>query len=299
MKLDFKKMQGIGNDFVIFDITKDSPLRDLDEKTLREFSVKVANPKFGVGCDGVMLVMPSEKQDYRMRIINADGSEAEMCGNGIRCFARFLFDHGLIKSKTFEVETLAGRIIPRINTDEKGNFESVTVNMGCAQLEPEKIPVDLSCCNNVSSAGLISFPLSVGEGRFNLTCVSMGNPHAILFVDDLDIDISRIGPIIENHSFFPKKTNVEFVELIDKNNINMRVWERGVGETLGCGTGSSAAAVACFLNGHTEKNVSVHLTGGSLDIEIGESLEVLMTGPAEYTFTGTLSSAFLSRYFKN
>lgn len=291
----FKKMQGVGNDFVIFDLREENFLAHLSEEELRHFASRVAHRNFGVGCDGVMLVLPSEKCDYRMRIINADGSEAEMCGNGIRCFTRFLFDHGLVRGENLEVETLAGVIRPRINTDSQGKFISVTVDMGKPILDPASIPVDLTGFPYCGDGRLISFPLSLGEGRFEITCVSMGNPHAIMFVDSLTFDIRRIGPVVETHHFFPRKTNVEFVQVLNESEIRMRVWERGVGETLGCGTGSSAAAVACHLNGRTGRSVMVHLPGGDLDIAIQDDGRVFMTGPAEYSFEGTMEpSDFMS-----
>ncbi|PKK90437.1 MAG: diaminopimelate epimerase [Candidatus Wallbacteria bacterium HGW-Wallbacteria-1] len=283
----FKKMHGVGNDFVIFDLREKNFLAHICEDDLRNFAVRVANRNFGVGCDGVMLVLPSESCDYRMRIINADGSEAEMCGNGIRCFARFLFDHGLIVESGLTVETMAGVIRPRINTAEN-TFQSVTVDMGLPILDPRKIPVDLTGYPYCGDGKLISFPLSLGEGRFEITCVSMGNPHAITFVDSLDFDIRRIGPVVEKHHLFPKKTNVEFVQVVNRSEIRMRVWERGVGETLGCGTGSSAAVVACHLNGRTDRDVTVHLPGGDLQINIDEDERVFMTGPASYSFEGVL-----------
>lgn len=292
MKLEFKKMHGIGNDFVIFDTTDPgSPLKNLGEEEIRRFSGRVADRHFGVGADGVLLVMPSTRCDYRMRIINADGSEAEMCGNGIRCFARFLFDHDLIRQREFSVETLAGEVKPRINVDSAGSCDSVTVDMGTARLDPAAIPVDLSVCPSLTGGRLVSVPLSVGEGGFDITCVSMGNPHAIIFVESLDFDIARIGPVIEKHPFFPRKTNVEFVKVLDRETVEMRVWERGVGETLGCGTGSSAAAVASLLNGKTGPSILVRLRGGNLGIQVGEGYRVMMTGPASYSFEGTLNLA--------
>jgi len=260
----FTKMQGLGNDFIMvdcFDIDMECVLDIGDRKTVQ----KLCDRHFGIGADGVILILPSDNSDFRMRIFNPDGSEAEMCGNGIRCFAKFVYDLGITKEKTFTVETLAGIIKPRIV--EKG----IMVDMG----EPK--------------VGDIGFNLTANEKTYQITEVSMGNPHAVIFVDNAeDYPVSDEGAAIETNKRFPNKTNVEFVEVVNDSEIIMRVWERGAGITLACGTGACASVVAGALNKKTGRNVTVHLLGGDLDIEWAADNHVYMTGPAEFVFDGKI-----------
>ena len=277
MKLSFTKMHGNGNDFVVIDCRdkKVSSLNGLN--SLSVSSIRLCDRRFGIGADQVLLLYGSDRADFMMRIFNADGSEVEMCGNGIRCFAKYIWDRDLSSKNVLAVETLAGIIRP-----EKAG-DMVRVDMGRPELEGRKIPVNLD--------GLIKdYPLRIEDRDFALTCVSMGNPHAVIVVDDVSkFDVRRYGPPLENHQLFPKRINVEFIQVLDRETIKMRVWERGSGETMACGTGASAAAVAANLKGLTEKKVVVQLLGGDLIIELPDDGHVYMTGPAEEVFEGTIS----------
>ena len=277
MKLSFTKMHGNGNDFIVIDCRdkKVSSLNGLN--SLSVSSIRLCDRRFGIGADQVLLLYGSDRADFMMRIFNADGSEVEMCGNGIRCFAKYIWDRDLSSKNVLAVETLAGIIRP-----EKAG-DMVRVNMGRPELEGRKIPVNLD--------GLIKdYPLRIEDRDFALTCVSMGNPHAVIVVDDVSkFDVRRYGPPLENHQLFPKRINVEFIQVLDRETIKMRVWERGSGETMACGTGASAAAVAANLKGLTEKKVVVQLLGGDLIIELPDDGHVYMTGPAEEVFEGTIS----------
>ena len=277
MKLSFTKMHGNGNDFIVIDCRdkKVSSLNGLN--SLSVSSIRLCDRRFGIGADQVLLLYGSDRADFMMRIFNADGSEVEMCGNGIRCFAKYIWDRDLSSKNVLAVETLAGIIRP-----EKAG-DMVKVDMGRPELEGRKIPVNLD--------GLIKdYPLRIEDRDFALTCVSMGNPHAVIVVDDVSkFDVRRYGPPLENHQLFPKRINVEFIQVLDRETIKMRVWERGSGETMACGTGASAAAVAANLKGLTEKKVVVQLLGGDLIIELPDDGHVYMTGPAEEVFEGTIS----------
>jgi len=277
MKLSFTKMHGNGNDFIVIDCRdkKVSSLNGLN--SLSVSSIRLCDRRFGIGADQVLLLYGSDRADFMMRIFNADGSEVEMCGNGIRCFAKYIWDRDLSSKNVLAVETLAGIIRP-----EKAG-DMVRVDMGRPELEGRKIPVNLD--------GLIKdYPLRIEDRDFALTCVSMGNPHAVIVVDDVSkFDVRRYGPPLENHQLFPKRINVEFIQVLDRETIKMRVWERGSGETMACGTGASAAAVAANLKGLTEKKVVVQLLGGDLIIELPDDGHVYMTGPAEEVFEGTIS----------
>ncbi|MCF7861339.1 diaminopimelate epimerase [Candidatus Woesearchaeota archaeon] len=274
--MKFTKMQGTGNDFILIDAISN----DYSYESLKDHINKMCNRNFGIGADGVIFVLKpkSNEADFRMRIFNPDGSEAEMCGNGIRCFAKYVFNKGLAadKNKELVVETLAGLIKPKMI--EKGD---IIVDMGVPILESEKIPV------KAESEKVID----MSHMGTKITCVSMGNPHCVVFVDEImDRHVFEIGPKLERDRIFPKRTNVEFVRIINEENIQMRVWERGVGETLACGTGTVASVVAAILNHKTRNKVLVQLKGGDLRVEwSGEGKPAYLIGPAEFIFEGVIS----------
>ena len=269
-QLHFTKMHGCGNDFVFLDCLKN------DIGSLGEIAKKLCDRRFGIGADQLLTVHPSKVADFKMEIYNADGSQVEMCGNGIRCFARYVYDHGLTQKKELEVETLAGIIRPRLVDD------GVEVDMGEPILEGRKIPVD-------ADGKVVNRSLDVDGKTYEITCVSMGNPHCVLHLDDIDgLDLEKIGPRFEHHAFFPKRVNTEFIKVVSANEVKMRVWERGAGETWACGTGACAAAVAGVLTGRTAKKVTVHLKGGNLLIEWRANNRVYMTGGAEEVFHGSV-----------
>ncbi len=276
-ELKFTKMHGAGNDYIYingFQHKIDNP---------GELAIKLSNRNFGIGSDGLVLILPSETCDFRMQMFNSDGSEAEMCGNASRCVGKFVYDNGLTSKKEITLETLAGtKYITLLDGDAKSR--KITVDMGEPILDPQLIPV------NVDSKPVINYPLDIDGKIWEVTCVSMGNPHAVTFTKDIDkLDLPVLGPKFEKNPIFPRKTNTEFIEVIDGNNLNMRVWERGAGETLACGTGACAAAVAASLNGLTDRKVTIHLLGGDLNIEWRESNNhVYMTGEAVTVFEGTL-----------
>ena len=264
----FEKWQGCGNDFIIINSVQTEKI------AAEEKIIKLCDRHFGVGADGVIYVLPSEVADVRMRIFNADGSEAEMCGNGIRCFTKFLLGEN---SGSLDVETGAGIL----TVQNEKNF--VTVDMGEPILDAAKIPV-ISKKEKV-----IAEPLEIDGETFKITCVSMGNPHCVIFVDDLSkINLEQLGKKFEHNKIFPRRTNTEFVEVLSRTELRMRVWERGSGITLACGTGTCATVVAANLNGLAEKTATVHLDGGDLKIEWREDNHVYMTGAAEKVFTGII-----------
>lgn len=276
--LNFTKMQGLGNDYVYIDATKENI------ENPSELSKYISDRHFGVGSDGLILICLSDKADFRMRMFNSDGSEAEMCGNGIRCVGKFVYDKKLTDKTLVTIETKAGIKVLKLNVKDK-EVDTVRVDMGTPILECEKIPVitDEKIAQNLK--------LNALDKSFDFTCVSMGNPHAVTIVDNVsDFDVKKYGSILEINEVFPNKTNVEFVEIKDPENIKMRVWERGTGETLACGTGACASAVACNLNGLTKNNVNVELLGGNLNIELGGDNHVYMTGPAVTVFEGELNN---------
>ena len=273
----FTKMHGLGNDYVYMDAIH----QKIDnESDLAQF---VSERHFGIGSDGLILICKSDVADFKMKMFNSDGSQAEMCGNGIRCVGKFVYDKGLTNKTTITVETLAG-IKTLILNVKNGKVETVRVDMGEPILEPSKIPV-ISNENPV-----INLILKALDKEFKFTCVSMGNPHAITVVEDTKtFEVEKYGKILEVDSVFPNKTNVEFVEIVDKNHIKMRVWERGTGETLACGTGACATAVACCLNNLVDRHVFIELLGGTLEIEWSkDDNHVYMTGPAVTVFEGIL-----------
>jgi len=275
--MKFTKMNGIGNDYVYVNCFLE---KVEDASRLARF---VSERHYGVGSDGLILIKPSDKADFQMDMYNADGSQGEMCGNGIRCVGKYVYDYGLTDKTEIRVDTLAGIKVLKLNI-EKGKVASVRVNMGAPVLDAGKIPV------LADKSPVVDAPVEVQGKEYRITCVSMGNPHAVVFVDDVkNLDIEKIGPGFEHHSCFPNRVNTEFVEIIDRNTVNMRVWERGSGETLACGTGTCATVVACVLNGLTERSVTVHLLGGDLFIEWDEDTDLIyMTGPAETVFDGEL-----------
>ena len=282
MKIDFIKMHGLGNDFILIDCINKSLG---DSSFLSYLAKKLCNRNFGIGADGLILILPSSKADLRMRIFNYDGSEAQMCGNGIRCFAKYAYENKLVSKNKLSVETLAGTIIPElIISDNK--ILGVKVNMGTPKLRRREIPM-----NGEDTLTVVDEVLKINTVQiFKVTCVSMGNPHCITFVNDIQsMPVDEIGPKIENHPLFPEKTNVEFIQILNRKEINFRVWERGVGETLACGTGACAALVASVLNNKTDREATIHLPGGDLDIRWANDGYVYMTGPAESVFKGEMS----------
>ncbi len=275
--MKFTKMQGLGNDYVYVNCMEQ---RIDDPEGLAR---RISDRHFGIGSDGLILICPSDKADFEMRMYNADGSRGEMCGNGIRCVAKYVYDYGLTDQTSISVETLAG--IKYLELDvQDGKVGLVKVDMGTPILEPEKIPVA------AEGSQVVDEPLLVDGKMFRMTCVSMGNPHAVIFVDDVQgMDLEKIGPSFENHDRFPRRINTEFVRVLDSNTVEMRVWERGSGETLACGTGACATAVACILNGYTKDQVTVKLLGGDLKIQWDRQADkVYMTGPAEVVFDGEI-----------
>ena len=275
--IKFTKMHGLGNDYVYIDAINQ---KIENESSLAKF---VSNRHFGIGSDGLILICKSEIADFKMRMFNSDGSEAEMCGNGIRCVGKFVYDKGLTNKKTVKIETLAGIKTLILNTKD-GKVGTARVDMGEPILEAEKIPV-ISTEKPVKN-----LELEAENKKFKFTCVSMGNPHAITIVENTkEFDVEKYGKVLEIDKAFPKKANIEFAQIIDRQNINMRVWERGAGETLACGTGACATAVACNLNGLTDRKVNIELLGGTLNIEWNETdNHVYMTGPAVTVFDGEL-----------
>ncbi|MDD3656243.1 MAG: diaminopimelate epimerase [Atribacterota bacterium] len=285
MEVSFIKMHGIGNDFIIMDFYSRALPEGLN---FGEVAKKLCDRHFGIGADGLIVILPSEIYDLRMRIFNSDGSEAQMCGNGIRCFAKFAYENTLTRKNKFSVETLAGEIIPELIFDEQktGTVKGVRVDMGKPHLMKKDIPMIGNPDRQV-----INETISLENGQyFRVSCVSMGNPHCIIFTEDVEIfPVTEIGPVMENHHLFPEKTNVEFVQPLNDHEIKLRVWERGVGETMACGTGASAAVVAGVLNKRIKNRAVVYLKGGNLKIEWTNDEHVYMTGPAEAVFSGIIS----------
>ena len=271
----FTKMHGLGNDYVY--------VNGFDEQVADPAAVAraVSDRHFGIGADGLILILPSDKADCRMRMFNADGSEAQMCGNGIRCVAKYVYDHDIARRTTLNVETLAGVLSLDLFV-ANGAVNRVRVKMGEPRLQRVQIPMQ------GAPGKVVNEPLLVNGATFDVTAVSMGNPHCVVFVEDVDgFDVARWGPYFEHHDVFPEGVNTEFIQVHDRESFSMRVWERGSGETLACGTGASAAAVACHLTGRTSRRVIAHLLGGPLELEWQASdNQVLMTGPAVEVFSG-------------
>lgn len=276
--MKFTKMQGLGNDYVYVNCFKETI------ENPPEMAKKVSNRNFGIGSDGLIMINPSDVADFEMEMYNADGSRSEMCGNGIRCVGKYVYDYGLTEKEHISVETLAG--IKYLDlTVEDGKVKLVKVDMGSPELVPANIPIV------ADGDRVIDEPINVNGTEYRMTGVSMGNPHAVVYVEDVKgLDIEKIGPAFENHERFPNRVNTEFVKVLDRNTVEMRVWERGSGETMACGTGACAVAVACILNGLTEDKVTVKLLGGDLQIEWDkEADKVYMTGPAEVSFDGEIN----------
>ena len=269
-------MQGTGNDYIFINCFRE---KVEDPSALAR---KLSDRHFGIGSDGLILIGPSEKADFMMSVFNADGSQAQMCGTGIRCLGKYVFERGMTGSRQLRVETLGG--VREIYLNEKGGIvASVTVDMGRPVLEPSEIPVD------VAGDRAVSVPLLVSGVTYNVTCVSMGNPHVVVFLDEIDyLVLTQLGPRFERHEAFPRRTNAEFVRIISNDKMKMRVWERGVGETLACGTGACASVVAGALNGYCGKKVAVTVKGGQLDVEWSDDGRVYLTGDAVQVFDGEL-----------
>ncbi len=274
--IKFLKMQGTGNDFIYIDALKQTIAKP------ESLAVKMCDRHYGIGADGLILILKSNKADFKMRIFNSDGSEAEMCGNGIRCFAKYVYDNGLISKKNITVETLAGIQALQLFLKNK-KVDKVTVDMGEPILLRERIPM-------LGDPGMvIDEILQLDDGaKFNITSVSMGNPHVVIFVEDIEnFPVEKYGRMIENHSLFPKRTNVEFVKVVNDGDVIQRTWERGAGETFSCGTGALAVTVACILNKKTSRKIKIQLTGGELLTQWDEKdNHVYLTGPAVEVFSG-------------
>ena len=275
--MKFTKMQGLGNDYVYVNCFEEKI------ENPSEVAIKVSNRNFGVGSDGLILINPSKVADFEMEMYNADGSRGEMCGNGIRCVGKYVYDYGLTTKTSVSVETLGG--IKYLDfTVEDGKVKLVKVDMGSPELVPANIPIV------AEGDSVINAPILVDGQEYRMTGVSMGNPHTVVFIDDVKgLEIEKIGPKFEHHERFPKRVNTEFARVIDRKTVEMRVWERGSGETLACGTGACAVAVASILNGFTEDKVTVKLLGGDLEIEWDRDANtVYMTGPAAVSFEGEI-----------
>lgn len=276
--MKFTKMQGIGNDYVYVNCFEETVA---DPERVSEI---ISDRHFGIGADGLVLIMPSDKADFRMRMFNADGSEGNMCGNATRCIGKFVYDNHLTDKTNISLETRSG--IKKLTLyPENGKVKTVLVDMGKAVLKPADIPM------NVSGDTFINKPITVDGKEVFITAVSMGNPHAVTYVDDVDsLELEKIGPSFENHPLFPERVNTEFIKILDENTMQMRVWERGSGETWACGTGACAATAASVLNGYFphDKEITVKLRGGDLFITYKSDGTVLMRGPAETVFTGEI-----------
>lgn len=277
----FTKMHGTGNDYVYVNLFEETI------KNPEQFAIDISDRHFGIGSDGLICIAPSEVADCRMIMYNADGSEGAMCGNGIRCVAKYAYDHGIVSATSIRVETKSG--IKSLDlTVENGKVSYVKVNMGQAILKPAQIPV------KAEGDTFVAQKVMVNGKEYEMTCVSMGNPHAVIFTEGIDdLDLEKIGPFFENHELFPDRINTEFVEVIDEHTLKMRVWERGSGETISCGTGTCATTVAAVLNGHCKQGeeIEVRIRGGALYDTYLENGEVLMKGPATEVFHGEVEEA--------
>ncbi|HEY3396269.1 MAG TPA: diaminopimelate epimerase [Armatimonadota bacterium] len=278
--MEFTKLHGLGNDYLYIDTAR----QDLSGFSIPKLSAVLSDRHFGAGADGIILVEPSTVGDFKMRILNADGSEAEMCGNGVRGFGKYVFDHGLTSQRELQIETAAGLIGLALQVED-GRVATVRADMGQPRLRRAEIPMR----GEPADQPVIAEPLTMGKYLFPITAVSMGNPHCVIFLPEVaNFPVAEVGPLIENHELFPNRTNVEFARVMDRTNIEMRVWERGSGETMACGTGASATAVAGSLTGRTGRQVRVHLLGGALDIEWAADDHLFLTGPATEVYTATV-----------
>lgn len=285
MKLNFTKMEGLGNDYVYVNCFKENV------ENPSELSKRVSDRHFGIGSDGLILIKPSQVADFTMEMYNADGSQSEMCGNGIRCVGKYVYDYGLTDKEEISVETLAGIkylkfVIEKKDAEDRGTVAMVTVNMGEPIFTPTEVPVAI----DEDLDKVVDYPVTIDGTSYNITCVSMGNPHCITYVEDTDsFPLEEIGPKFESSSLFPRRVNAEFVQVVSRDYLKMRVWERGSGETLACGTGTCATVVASILNGLTDDEVTVRLLGGELIIKWDrETNLVYMTGPARVVFDGVI-----------
>ena len=274
-EIRFTKMHGIGNDYIYINCLEKMPA------DLPQLAVEMSDRHFGVGGDGIVLICPSEVADFKMRMFNNDGSEARMCGNASRCIARYLHDNHLTSDNVINLETLSGIKVLSLNLGNDDEVESVTVDMGEPILRPSEVPV------RFIGDAMVEQPVSSSHGAVNITAVSMGNPHGVIFVDKLeDVPFDTLGPELERHAVWPDKANIEFVEVVNSSEVKMRVWERGTGETLACGTGACATAVAAALTGRTCRRITVHLRGGDLQVNWADDNHVYMTGGATKVFDG-------------
>lgn len=276
----FTKMHGCGNDYVYVDCFRETVQ---DPGSVSKY---VSDRHFGIGSDGLILIKPSDIADFRMEMYNSDGSEGGMCGNGIRCVAKYVFDNGMTDKTDISIETKSG--IKKLNIQTiGGKADMITVDMGAPVTDPEKIPV----IAGKACEAVIDEPIVIQGKEYRMTCVSMGNPHAVVFVEDTEaVDIEKTGPLFEHNERFPDRVNTEFIHVIDRGTVNMRVWERGAGETLACGTGTCASVYACILNGYTDHEVLVHLRGGDIKVRYDEEKHtIFMTGPARTVFEGEIT----------
>lgn len=284
--MKFTKMHGCGNDYVYVDCTKEVI------PNISETAIRVSDRHFGIGSDGLILIKASDVADFEMDMYNADGSRGKMCGNGIRCVAKYVYDHGLTDKTTITVNTLSGIKTLKL-TVEDGKVSKVRVDMGEPELIPAQVPVKASVLGLADDRreAIVAEPLEIQGRSYDITCVSMGNPHCITFIgeDVRDFPLEAVGPVFEKHELFPERVNTEFINVIDKDHLRMRVWERGSGETLACGTGACAVAVASYLNGFTGRSVDIELLGGHLEVVYDEKTNhVFMTGPATEVFSGEI-----------
>ena len=284
--MKFTKMHGCGNDYVYVDCTKEVI------PNISETAIRVSDRHFGIGSDGLILIKASDVSDFEMDMYNADGSRGKMCGNGIRCVAKYVYDHGLTDKTTITVNTLSGIKTLKL-TVEDGKVSKVRVDMGEPELIPAQVPVKASVLGLADDRreAIVAEPLEIKGRSYDITCVSMGNPHCITFIgeDVRDFPLEAVGPVFEKHELFPERVNTEFINVIDKDHLRMRVWERGSGETLACGTGACAVAVASYLNGFTGRSVDIELLGGHLEVVYDEKTnDVFMTGPATEVFSGEI-----------
>lgn len=284
--MKFTKMHGCGNDYVYVDCTKEVI------PNISETAIRVSDRHFGIGSDGLILIKASDVADFEMDMYNADGSRGKMCGNGIRCVAKYVYDHGLTDKTTITVNTLSGIKTLKL-TVEDGKVSKVRVDMGEPEFIPAQVPVKASVLGLADDRreAIVAEPLEIKGRSYDITCVSMGNPHCITFIgeDVRDFPLEEVGPVFEKHELFPEWVNTEFINVIDKDHLRMRVWERGSGETLACGTGACAVAVASYLNGFTGRSVDIELLGGHLEVVYDEKTNhVFMTGPATEVFSGEI-----------
>ena len=279
--MKFTKMHGIGNDYIYFNCLE----KEIENP--EELSIKLSDRHFGVGGDGIVLILPSDKADFRMRMFNADGSEGKMCGNATRCIGKYVYEKGITDKKEITLETLSGIKTLKLSVNEENKVESVEVNMGKAILKSSEIPVKFD------KEKVINERVKIADSEYNITCVSMGNPHCVVYMDEIDdLDLEKLGPKFENDSIFPERVNTEFIKVIDENTLKMRVWERGSGETWACGTGACAAVVSSVLNGYCKYDtpIKIKLLGGELSIKFMKNGFVYMSGPAEFIFEGSIEN---------